>query len=113
VDKTGNNGNTLLPVEIHENANLDRIAMHLWNDARYVPTISELREAVGRLTPNRREIFIKKMRLELPGVQLPTTYAELARERGTREGPIRVAFREASQQVDQYLYPVRQRRLNR
>lgn len=100
-------------VEIHEDANLDRVAMHLFEDARYVPTVQELREAMEILNVNRQQVYIRVMSLDLPGVQARRTFTEVARERNGSSSAVKYAFDAAYYDLRKALIDARRQELYR
>lgn len=100
-------------VEIHEDANLDRVAMQLFEDAKYIPTVHELREAVNSLNANWKQVFIKVMSLDLPGIQARRTYAQVAQERNGSSSAVRSAFWNANYALVSTLGAARRRELRR
>lgn len=91
-------------VDIHEDADLSRVATHLFGDEQYIPSASELRKALERLpTDNQRQCFIRVMRLHLPGKQGREAYTTVAAERNGSSTAVSSAFDRASSMIGRYL----------
>ena len=87
-------------LEIHKEADLTLLAIHLFGNTDWVPTVEELRNALVKIgRENRQQTFIRVLRLHLPGVQERALLKEIAAERDVSPALISQEFRHISMWV--------------
>jgi hypothetical protein len=91
-------------LEIHEQADLSRVALGLFGEPELAISVEELRTALNRLpTENQQQNYIRVMQLHLPGVQVRATFESVANDRNVSSTTVRSSFDSATRKLNYYL----------